>query len=126
MSKVYFLSMQDAADIGYDFGFIKVGITDGDVAARIAHLQTGNPHDLRCLASFDTSSASEVEHFIHRTHATRMHNREWSRWRRDIGGLVQEAQAAASAFEGRKRKENAMISRATNGQSRAAIMRKSS
>ncbi|MDO8681327.1 MAG: GIY-YIG nuclease family protein [Acidobacteriota bacterium] len=48
---------------------VKVGVTDSDVAARIAQLQTGNPYELRCLASFETPCALEVEHFVHRTHA---------------------------------------------------------
>jgi hypothetical protein len=116
MPKVYFLSMQDAADVGYDFGLIKVGITDGDVAARIAQLQTGNPHGLLCLGRFDTPCASQVEHFIHRTHAAQMHHREWLRCaRQDVGRLIEEAQAAACRFEERKRKEDAIVSRVTNG-----------
>ncbi len=79
MPNVYFLAMHNPADPMHDFGLVKVGVTDSDVAARIAQLQTGNPYELRCLGIFETSCALEVEHFVHRTHAAEMHNLEWLR-----------------------------------------------
>lgn len=121
MPKLYFLAMHNPADFAYDFGLIKVGVTDSDVAARIAQLQTGNPYELRCLGSFETPCALEVEHFVHRTHAAEMHNLEWLRWPRDeIRALVEKAQTAARRFEERKSKEESVKSRASNGQTRRA------
>jgi hypothetical protein len=119
MPKVYFLCMQNAADPAYDFELVKIGITEGDVAARVGHLQTGNPHELRCLKAFETSCASQVEHFIHRTHASQMHNREWLRCRRDdVNRLIQEAQTVADRFEERKAREDAIVSHVSSGMTR--------
>jgi hypothetical protein len=113
--------MQSAADPAYDFRLIKVGITQGDVAARIGHLQTGNPYELRCLSSFDTPCASQVERFIHRTHASEMHHREWLRRRHeDVDRLIEEAKSAATRFEEQKKKEDAITCRTSNGLTRRA------
>jgi hypothetical protein len=61
---------------------------------RVATLQTGNPYDLRCFASFGTPWPSEVEHFMHRAHAPDMKLNEWLRWRlSDLHNLVNEADA---------------------------------
>src|SRR5215831_3736338 len=121
MPKVYFLCMQSAADPAYDFRLIKVGITQGDVAARIGHLQTGNPYELRCLSSFDTPCASQVERFIHRTHAPEMYHREWLRPRHgDVDRLIEEAKSAATRFEEQKKKEDAITCRTSNGLTRRA------
>lgn len=121
MSSVYFLSMHNPADSARDFGLVKVGITDGDVADRIAQLQTGNPYELRCIDAFETSCAREVEHFVHRTHAEQMQQLEWLRWPRDgVAQLVAEASEAARRIESRKSKEDGLVSRASNGKERRA------
>jgi hypothetical protein len=121
MSNVYFLVMRTSADPGHDFGFVKVGITDGDVADRIASLQTGNPHELRCIHSFETSCAREVEHFMHRTHAADMHNREWLRCPAgEVSDLFEKAKEAAVRFENRKSKEDTFRRSASNGKERRA------
>ena len=121
MSNVYFLVMHESSQPSHDFGFVKVGITDGDVAARIASLQTGNPHELRCVRSFETSCAREVEHYIHRTHATEMHNREWLACHTAaISALFEEAQVAARRFEDRKAQVDAVRDRESNGRTRRA------
>jgi hypothetical protein len=50
-----------------------------------------------------------------------MHQREWLRCgRHDLDRLVEEAKAAALRFEERKNKEDAITSRASNGQTRRA------
>jgi hypothetical protein len=71
MPSVYFLVMEDPARPGQDFGFIKIGLTDGDVPDRVAQLQTGNPFILRCIAYVETASPFEVEHFPARRRAKR-------------------------------------------------------
>ena len=96
MPSVYFFIMHDPASPDRDFGQVKVGITTGDVARRIAQLQTGNPWELRCVDYFETPCAREVEHFVHRTHAEAMQHLEWLRCsRNDVRALVDEAKQAA-------------------------------
>jgi Meiotically up-regulated gene 113 len=119
MASVYFLIMYDPADPAHDFGLVKVGITEGDVADRIAQLQTGNPHELRCVTEFETPCARSVEHFVHRAHAAEMHHLEWLRWPRDrIATLVDEAKRAARRIEDLKLKEEGLASRVTNSKER--------
>ena len=119
MSRLYFLIMYDPADPERDFGLVKVGITDGDVADRIAQLQTGNPHELRCVADFDSLHARAVEHFVHRAHAANMHQLEWLRCRRNaVPSLVDEAKAAAQRIEVAKAKEERIVARVSNGKER--------
>ena len=80
MPVVYFFAMHDPAEPERDFGLVKIGITDGEVAHRLATLQTGNPYELRCIDAIETLFAREVEHHLHRTHASRMQHLEWLRW----------------------------------------------
>src|SRR5258706_10052611 len=121
MSSVYFLVMHKPADPAHDFGFVKVGVTDGDVATRIAGLQTGNPHDLCCIEAFETPCARKVEHYMHRSHAARMHNREWlSHPRSEIFTLVEEAKDAARRFEEIQSREDVVRSIESNGKERRA------
>ena len=118
---VYFLVMHDAGRPDFDFGLVKVGITFGDVAARVASLQTGNPYDLRSIASIETPWAVEVEHLMHRTHARDMFRNEWMRCRRDsLSILVGEAQATASRIAFRNSKALHYSQMASNGQVRPA------
>src|SRR5258708_3945526 len=90
--QVYFLSLVDPADPGRDFELVKVGITKKDVERRIEQLQTGNPYQIRCEASFPSPVARQVEHWIHRTNAANVVQLEWLRLARaQIPGLVQTA-----------------------------------
>jgi len=119
MPYVYFFILYDPADPPRDFGLVKVGITDGDVADRIGQLQTGNPWELRCVDAFETSCARQVEHFVHRTHAAKMQQLEWLRWPRDtLRALIDEAREAARRIEERKAKESRIVALETNGQER--------
>lgn len=119
MSSVYFLIMYDSADPARDFGLVKIGFTDGDVADRIAQLQTGNPYELRCLGEIDTPRALDVEHFVHRTHAAQMHQLEWLRWPRDsIGALIDETAIEARRIEKRKAREDEVVLRPSNDRKR--------
>jgi len=119
--KVYFLVMNDPREPARDLGLVKVGITRGDVAGRILSLQTGNPYDLHCFDSFDTLWASDVEHFMHRTHAKEMHKNEWLTWPRSgLASLVTEARDAARRIGERKSREQDCLSRVSNGNSRRA------
>lgn len=87
--QVYFLSLIDPADPGRDFGLVKIGITKNDVEIRIEHLQTGNPYQIRCEASFRSPVARQVEHWVHRTNASRVAQLEWLRLARsEIPDLV--------------------------------------
>ena len=119
MASLYFLIMYDPANPAHDFGLVKVGITEGDVADRIAQLQTGNPHELRCVAEFETPCARAVEHFVHQAHAAEMHHLEWLRWPRDsVATLVDEAKLAARRIEDIKSKKDGLVSRISNGKER--------
>jgi hypothetical protein len=119
MSTLYFLGIHDPADSSRDFGFVKVGVTDGDVLARLGQLQTGNPFVLRQLHSIQTPCAFEVEHFLHRMHAHDMKYREWVRCSSDgLSSLIEEAAQIAHRFEGRKAKERALTLRPSNGRER--------
>ena len=121
LGKVYFLVMSDPREVATDFGLVKVGITQGDVAGRIAGLQTGNPYDLLCFDAFETPCANEVEHFMHRVHASEMHKNEWLIWPRNgLAGLVIEAKDAARRIEERRRREHDCATRISNGKSRRA------
>ena len=121
LGKVYFLVMSDPREVGTDFGLVKVGITRGDVAGRISGLQTGNPYDLFCVEAFETPWANEVEHFMHRVHASEMHKNEWLICPRNgLDALVAEAKGAARRIEERKRREQDSASRISNGKSRRA------
>ena len=116
---VYFLVMQKASKPEYDFGLVKIGITWGDVVDRIADLQTGNPYDLRCFESFETTSPSEVEHFMHRTRPLKMEKNEWLRCGRgQLRHLVDEARDEAGRIEKRKSKEQGCVAQISNGQVR--------
>ena len=93
---LYFLSLVDPATPSRDFGLIKVGITKNDVERRIEQLQTGNPYQIRCEASFPTPVARQVEHWVHRTNASRVAQLEWLRVpRHEIPDLVVAAQLEA-------------------------------
>jgi len=105
----------------FDFGLVKLGITLGDVAARVASLQTGNPYDLRCFDSFETPWAVEVEHFMHRTHARNMFRNEWMLCSRgSIATLVDEAEAAAWRIGVRNGKEQRYSQETSSGVTRPA------
>ncbi len=116
MPTVYFFMMHDPADPQRDFQQVKVGITGGDVARRIAQLQTGNPFELRCVDSFETPCARRVEHFLHRTHAAKMQHLEWLRWpRSEVHELIDEAKQAARRIEERASREERFASQPSNG-----------
>src|SRR3989442_7575140 len=90
--QVYFLSLVDPANPSRDFELVKVGITGKDVERRIEQLQTGNPYQIRCDASFRSPVARQVEHWVHRTNASRVAQLEWLRLARaQIPDLVQTA-----------------------------------
>jgi hypothetical protein len=117
--QVYFLVMKTPREPDGAFGLVKIGITSGDVADRVATLQTGNPYDLRCIDSIETAWPGEVEHFMHRAHAPDMQQNEWLRWNPDgLSALVNEAKEAARQIEERKSKEQGYIDQASNGQTR--------
>ena len=119
MATVYFLGIHDPADSSRDFGFVKVGVTDGDVLARLGQLQTGNPYVLRQLHSIQTSCAHEVEHFIHRARAHDMKYREWLRCSSDgVSGLINDATQLARRFEERAAKERVLMLCPSNGKER--------
>lgn len=119
MASVYFLVMHDPADSSRDFELVKIGITGGDVVKRIAHLQTGNPYGLKCLAILETTCARAVEHFIHRTHAPDMQQLEWLRLpRNQVSGLVEEARGAARRLEARNSIQQRIVSSVSNGEER--------
>jgi len=121
MAKVYFLGMRNPADETHDFRLVKVGVTAGDVAIRVAQLQTGNPFELRCLSTFETTCARQVEHFIHRAHAADMQNLEWiRRSQAEVAVLVEQARAAAQRFEERKRIEDEIKTLPSAGHARRA------
>jgi hypothetical protein len=121
VGKVYFLKMNDPREVGSDFDLVKVGITWGDVAERIASLQTGNPYDLHCSDWVETSWPHEVEHFLHRAHASEMHKNEWLKCaRQGLRGLVDEARDAAKRVAERKTKEEGVHSQVSNGRPRRA------
>jgi hypothetical protein len=116
MPTVYFFMMHDPADPDRDFQQVKVGITSGDVARRIAQLQTGNPWELRCVDSFETPCARVVEHFVHRTHAEKMQHLEWLRWpRSEVHKLIAEAKQAARRLEERASREDRFAAQPSNG-----------
>jgi hypothetical protein len=123
LGKVYFLEMNDPREVGGDFGLVKVGITWGDVADRVASLQTGNPFDLHCFAWFETPWPYEVENFMHRAHASEMHRNEWLKCTRQrLPGLVAEARDAANRVAERKAREESIVSQVSNGQTRRATL----
>lgn len=122
MPNIYFLVMHDPADINRDFGLVKVGITDGEVADRIAQLQTGNPYELRCVDIVETSCALEVERFVHRIHATEMQHLEWLRRSRvDIPRLADQVRQAARRIEERQGKIRGIAAHPSNGVERRAV-----
>ena len=67
---VYFLRLIDDID-GRLLPFVKVGITDGPIQARINGLQTGSPFRIVEFAHLKSEAAELVERHIHRTHADR-------------------------------------------------------
>src|SRR2546426_11333497 len=123
---VYFLSLVDPANPDRDFELVKVGITKNDVERRIEQLQTGNPYQIRCEASFLTPVARQVEHWVHRTNASRVAQLEWLRVpRQGIQDLVTitrcEAERLAHIAEARAR----WSQQTSNGQSRSASVKES-
>jgi hypothetical protein len=123
---VYFLSLVDPANPDRDFELVKVGITKNDVERRIEQLQTGNPYQIRCEASFLTPVARQVEHWVHRTNASRVAQLEWLRVpRQEIQNLVTitrcEAERLAHIAEARAR----WSQQTSNGQSRSASVKES-
>src|SRR5438034_4317021 len=93
---VYFLSLVDLTSPVRDLELVKVGITKNDVERRIEQLQTGNPYQIRCEASFRTSVARQVERWVHRTNASRVAQLEWLRLSRsEIADLVKAAEREA-------------------------------
>jgi hypothetical protein len=123
VGRVYFLEMNDPRDVGSDFGLVKVGITWGDVAQRISTLQTGNPFDLRCSGCVETRWPHEVEHFMHRAHASDRHRGEWLKCtRQELRALVDEARDAARQVADRKTREEGVLSQVSNGQTRQATI----
>jgi len=120
---VYFLVMKEPGESGRDFGLVKVGITWGDVLHRVSQLQTGNPFDIACFDSFATSWPRQVEHFMHRAHASDMQQPEWLRCRReDLSELVRRAREVARQIEERKSKELPFLTQQSNGQTRRATL----
>ena len=90
---VYFLRLVDDID-GRLLPFVKVGITDGPIQARINGLQTGSPFRIVEFAHLKSEAAELVERHIHRTHADRRVRGEWLRCDEDeLRTLVQEAEA---------------------------------
>lgn len=97
---VYFLTLVDPDEPERDLEKVKVGITAGSIESRIAGLQTGNPYRLRCVASFLSSAALEVEHWVHQSRATRRIGVEWLRLSgAEIPGLVEAAKCEALRLE---------------------------
>ena len=117
--QVYFLVMKTPREPDGAFGLVKIGITSGDVADRVATLQTGNPYDLRCIDSIETAWPGEVEHFMHRAHAPDMQQNEWLRWNPDglpalvIGLCIKNATVNAKKGEGRIGEYSPVVSLAT-------------
>src|SRR3989442_1371827 len=90
--QVYFLSLVDPSNSSRDFGLVKVGITEKDVERRIEELQTGNPYQILCEASFRSPVARQVERWVHRSNASRVAQLEWLRLvRSEIPELVRAA-----------------------------------
>jgi hypothetical protein len=113
--------MRKSAQTGHDFGLVKIGITWGDVARRVAKLQTGNPFDLVCFDSVETAWPGQVEHRMHRTHADAMQQPEWIRCtHEDLAALVHEAKNAARQIEEQKALEHTFLMQASNGRTRRA------
>ena len=100
MAVVYFFIMHNPAEPDFDFGLVKIGITDRDWAQRLAKLQTGNPYELRCVATIETPFAREVEHYLHRSHASLMQHLEWIRWPlHRVSALISAAREAAHRID---------------------------
>src|SRR5262249_41788215 len=98
---IYFLSLVDPADPTRDFERVKVGYTKDDVETRIEQLQTGNPYQLRCEESFAAPApvARLVEHWVLRTNAVRVAQREWLRLgRHEIPALAESARRERQRF----------------------------
>src|SRR5262249_42046009 len=75
---LYLLSEVDLAMPHRDLGRVKFGIAR-DIELRIEELQTGNPNQLCCEASFSTPVARQVERWIRRANASRIVHGEWLR-----------------------------------------------
>jgi hypothetical protein len=121
---VYFLSLVDPDDPARDLQRVKVGTTKTDVEKRIAQLQTGNPHAIRCLAAFRSPVARQVEHWVHRTHAAMLVNVEWLRIPRDdVAPLVAAAQKEAKRLGRIARNIEKWSSTLSNGRERAPSKR---
>jgi hypothetical protein len=90
---VYFLRLVDDID-GRLLPYVKVGITDGPVQARINSLQTGSPFRIVEHTHLTSEAAELVERHVHRTHADRRVRGEWLRCDEDdLNTIVQEADA---------------------------------
>ncbi len=118
---VYFLTLRDVSNADRDFGLVKIGTTTGDVLRRISTLQTGNPYDLILFESLETPWHREVEHFMHRLHATDMLKPEWLRCNRaGLPALVEEAKKAVLQIGNRKAREAEITASVSNGRVRRA------
>src|SRR5437773_2079627 len=118
---VYFLSLVDLASPTQDLELVKVGITRNDVERRIEQLQTGNPYQIRCEASFLTPVARQVEHWVHRTNASRVAQLEWLRVpRQRVPDLVAAAQCEAERLAHIAEARARWSQHASNGQARPA------
>lgn len=98
-ANIYFLSLKDPRNPSHDFDLVKVGFTKGDPEKRIEQLQTGNPFEICCEGHFRSPAARYVEHFVHRTNATRGYQLEWLNVRRsEIQELINAAQRESDVF----------------------------
>jgi hypothetical protein len=100
-ANVYFLRLVDDID-GRELPFVKVGITDGPVAARIRDLQTGCPFRIVEHWHLDSEAAELVERHLHRTHADRRVLGEWLRCTREELDVLVTNAALYNAVVGNK------------------------
>jgi len=118
---VYLPCLVDPTNPARDFELVKVGITKNDVERRIEQLQTGNPYQLRCEASFLTTAARQVEHWVHRTNASRVAQLEWLRVpRQEIQALVAAARCEAERLAHIVEARTHWSQQASNAQTRSA------
>lgn len=68
--------------------FVKIGHSQGDLASRIATLQTGCPHELKALATVDGTQADESS--LHRRFKHLAVRGEWFRMDEELKGFIAE------------------------------------
>ena len=99
--KIYFLQLIDDST-NVVLPYVKVGITEGPVADRIASLQTASPFRFVEHDHFQSEAAELVEHHIHHTHADQRVRREWLRCEPDtLPALVASARAYNAEIDAR-------------------------